>query len=114
MVAMLLCMFFSNCQDEPLGVPDIDYSLPEITNIEGPGGPSTVGDTVTVSLTVKNGTSFSWSEENDAGTGWIVKLSKEITGGSNTPVSEYDCKLTFTLSTGQVIVKTVPKLIKIK
>jgi hypothetical protein len=67
-VAMLLCMFASSCQDEPLGVPDINYNLPEITEIKGPEGPATTGDTVTVSVSAINGSSYSWSEANDAGT----------------------------------------------
>lgn len=93
--------FWYELSPEDLAVSDFSNIQAEYITIDG--------NTTIATLTLDDGI-----EENDAGTGWIVKLSKEITGDSNTPISEYDCKLTFTLSTGQVIVKTVPKLIKIK
>ena len=91
--------FWYELSPEDLTVSDFSDIKAEYITIDG--------NTTIATLTLDDGI-----EENDSG--WIVKLSKEITGGSNTPISEYDCKLTFTLSTGQVIVKTVPKLIKIK
>jgi hypothetical protein len=58
---MFLSIFLSNCQEDPLGVPDINYSLPEITAIKSAVSTPLPGDTVEVSVDAVNGSSYSWT-----------------------------------------------------
>jgi hypothetical protein len=115
MVAMLLCMFISSCQDEPLSAPDIDYSLPEITRISSGADKLLAGDQTAVSVEAHQGSSYNWTadhgsfaDESSASTTWS---SEGIT--ANTPV-KLKCTVSnssgsrFATVTVQVVVKTDP------
>ncbi len=115
MVGMLLCMFLSNCQEDPMGVPDIDTSLPEITKIESGVDKMLAGASTDVSVEAKQGSSYNWTSDHgtfaDATSASTTWSSEGIT--ENTPV-----KLKCTVSNGsgsrfatvtvQVVVKTEP------
>jgi hypothetical protein len=114
-VAMLLCMIFGSCQEDPLGVPAIDYSLPEITKIESGVDKLLAGGETDVTTEAKQGNSYQWSADHgtfaDASSASTTWSSEGIT--ENTPV-----KLKCTVSNGsgsrfatitvQVVVKTEP------
>ena len=115
LIVALLCMFLSNCQEDPMGVPDINTSLPEITKIESGVDKMLAGDQTSVAIEANQGSSYQWSAEHgsfaDASSASTTWSSEGIT--ANTPV-----KLKCTVSNGsgsrfatltvQVVVKTDP------
>jgi len=115
MVGMLLCMFLSNCQEDPMGVPDIDTSLPEITKIESSVDKMLAGASADVSVEAKQGSSYNWTADHgtfadatSASTTWNSEGISE-----NTPV-KLKCTVSnssgsrFATVTVQVVVKTEP------
>jgi hypothetical protein len=114
-VAMLLSMFLSNCQEDPLGVPDIDYSLPEITSITSGQNKILAGAETDVAVEAKQGTSYKWT----APAGSFADDSSPSTTWSSVGITESSpVKLLCTVSnssgsrhasmTIQVVVKTDP------
>lgn len=49
--------------------------------------------------------------ENSEGTGWILKLSNEITTDATTDL--YHLRITFTQTSGEIIIKTIKNIINI-
>jgi len=103
------------CQDDPMGVPDINASLPEITGITSGVDKMLAGGETDVEVTAKSGESYSWSA--DAGT-FASASSANTTWSSEGIVESIAIKLVCTVSNGsgsrrasvtvQVVVSTTP------
>jgi hypothetical protein len=115
MVAILVVLIFSGCQEDPMGVADIDTSLPEITSITSGVDKMLAGGTTDVAVTAKQGSSYKWTADagsfadaSSASTTWntegidassAVKLKCTVTNGSGSSSASV---------TVQVVVSTTP------
>jgi len=90
-------------------VPDVD-SLSIFSDVEFKYIPSsgTESDAIAV-LNFASGVTV-----NSAGTGWNVKLTKDVTILDSTQPDIYNMKIKFTYTSGDEIIETVEKFINIK
>jgi len=84
MVAILVVLIFLGCQEDPVGVADIDTGLPEITDISSGVDKMLAGDETDVAVTAKQGSSYKWSA--DAGS--FADASSAMTTWSSEGISE--------------------------
>jgi hypothetical protein len=61
LLPLAFLLFSSACQEEPMGVADINNGLPVIKMISADNLTPAPGDTIEVSVQAENGSSFSWS-----------------------------------------------------
>lgn len=59
--SVLVLLAFMSCQKDVMTPPDIDNSLPEIKKISADKTTVLIGDTVNVSVSALNGSSYAWS-----------------------------------------------------
>ena len=84
MVAILVVLIFIGCQEDPVGVTDIDTGLPEITAISSGVDKMLAGGETDVAVTAKQGSSYKWSA--DAGS--FADASSAMTTWSSEGISE--------------------------
>jgi hypothetical protein len=83
MISSIMLMFI-RCTEEPMGIADINTSLPVITNIESSESRILIETAVQVSVTAQQGDSYSWSAEAgsfDAPTSSTTNWTASSTGG---------------------------------
>lgn len=84
-IILFFMIFILGCQQDPILPTDINTQLPEITKINSNASRVLAGDTIQVSVEVKNGSQYSWSTSGGAFTNASAQTTNWVapnTGGN--------------------------------